>query len=243
MGILFANGSVIKKMTLSFFDQHLIIEADSLEAVDARLRSHTDLGIYSADIIVVTSETYERVRSVLSHHYTQDLLSQFLKLGQSVLSQQYPGDICFNALAMRNHFFHLLTHSDPVVLENEPRKKVHVKQGYTRCTSLPVGADAVITEDASLAQCYEAHGYHTLLIQPGFVHLEGFPHGFIGGAGGTVDQSVVLNGSLSSHPNKEEMRAFITRQGYQIVELHQGELEDCGSILYYDTRKIHQASS
>ena len=67
-----------------------------------------------------------------------------------------------------------------------------------------------------------------------YVRLDGFSHGFIGGAGGCVDRTLILNGSLSTHPNGGELRDFVERQGCEIIELHESQLDDCGSILYFN---------
>ena len=62
--------------------------------------------------------------------------------------------------------------------------KIHVKQGYTRCSLLPVDDRSFITSDAGIAKTLAEHDTDVLLIHPGHIHLPGFDYGFIGGTGG-----------------------------------------------------------
>lgn len=233
MGILFANQNVILNMRHPFFSHHIKCSLADLEAVDHRIKDHTDLGIFIGEKIVICPERYESVFEHLSQFIPRDILFEKVTCGFNRLSKPYPFDIRYNALQLSRHLFHLLSHTDERVIQESYGDKVLVKQGYTRCSVLPVGSQAAITEDETLYKTLRSFGYETLFIQSGHVKLEGFTHGFIGGAGGCVDQTVVINGALSTHPQGSEIRSFIKRQGCDIIELHEAQIEDCGSILYY----------
>lgn len=234
MGILFANQKVIQTMTHPFFSQHILCPTDRLETVDHRIKDHTDLGVFVGEKVVVCPEWFESIIGYLSQFFNPEVLFEKVLCGLNRLSKPYPHDIGYNALQLSYHLFHLLSHTDERVLQESYGDKVFVKQGYSRCSVLPVGSQAAITEDKALYMTLTSFGYDVLFIPSGHVKLDGFSHGFIGGAGGCVDQTVILNGSLSTHPHGVEIRYFVERQGCEIIELHESQLVDCGSILYFN---------
>ncbi len=236
MGILFANHKVIQTMTHPFFSHHILCVTNTLEEVDVRIKVHTDLGIFVGEKVVVCPEWFEGVIAYLSQYFSREVLAEMFICGLNQPSAPYPYDVSYNALQLSRHLFHLLSHTEDRVLQMSRGDKVSVKQGYSRCSVLPVGSQAAITEDEALYKTLTSFGYETLFIPSGHVKLDGFSHGFIGGAGGCVDQTLILNGSLSTHPHGAEMRRFIERQGCEIIELHEAQLEDCGSILYFNFR-------
>lgn len=236
MGILFANRKVFQTMTHPFFGQHILCPTHDLKEVDIRIKDHTDLGIFAGNKVVVCPEWFEGVVDYLSRYLSLEDVFEKVVCGLNHPSTPYPHDVSYNALQLSRHLFHLLSHTEDRVLQMSFGDKVAVRQGYTRCSVLPVGLQAAITEDEALYKTLTSLGYETLFIPSGHVKLDGFSHGFIGGVGGCVDQTVILNGSLSTHPHGAEMRRFIENQGCEMIELHEAQLEDCGSILYFNFR-------
>lgn len=241
MGIIFANEQTINKMRqIGSFEKHVLFSIPLNEEVSANVADHTDLSVFIADAIYVAPCIYkgfqDQIRAVIDEHprdaSLQRLLFEGVVYGISTLQKTYPFDIAFNAVKLKNHFFHKLTHTEPKILAAMTCEKVAVKQGYTRCSTMILSDSAVITEDAGLAKTYEACGYEVLLITKGHVELPGFEYGFFGGSGGVVEDILVLNGTLNHHPDNDEIKRFVHRHGLEILELHDGPLLDCGSILY-----------
>jgi hypothetical protein len=109
---------------------------------------------------------------------------------------------------------------------------VPVKQGYTKCSTCVVGENAIITADASIANAALANSVETLLIRSGHIALPGFDYGFIGGAAGLIDNSLLaVCGKLASHPDSGAIRAFCTARCVNIVELADRPLIDIGGIV------------
>ena len=108
---------------------------------------------------------------------------------------------------------------------------IDVRQGYTKCSTIIVDENSIITYDKGIAKPCEAAGMNVLLVKPGFVKLRGADTGFIGGASGRVDGEIVFNGDLSVHPNFREITAFIEERGLGCKWFGSYELEDIGSII------------
>lgn len=147
------------------------------------------------------------------------------------LTRNYPGNIRYNAVCTGKYFIHNLQYTDPDLLAAAEAKaaadstiltKIHVKQGYTRCSLLPVDDRSFITSDAGIAKTLAVHDTDVLLIHPGHIYLPGFEYGFIGGTGGGLPLSgrrlLVVNGNIETHPDHKN-RDLPRRSRYRLILL------------------------
>ena len=89
-----------------------------------------------------------------------------------------------------------------------------------KCSIAIVDENSIITYDAGIAKaCEGIEDLSVLLVQPGFVRLDGYDTGFIGGTCGRVGDELVFNGDLSSHPDFPRILEFNrgTRNKMQVV--------------------------
>ena len=150
----------------------------------------------------------------------------------------YPGDAICNAVATGHFFVHNTKITSPQLL-NKARELgltvVHVAQGYSRCSCLPVDDRSFITADRGMARALENAGAQVLVISRGSVALRGYDYGFIGGCAGNITvlgrQTIVFNGDITRHPDWEAMRLFISCRNIDIKYFEDERLEDIGSIL------------
>ncbi len=238
MGVIFANKQTIQKMRdLEDLKEHVLFEVPLNKEVDARVADHTDLSVFISDFVCVAPCIYEAFLSQMLS--VQD--ARFKRLGEKVvrgtlsLKKDYPFDSAYNAVKLKNHFFHKLRNTEPKILDALTCEKVNVGQGYTRCSTMVLTENAVITEDIGLALHYKTLGYEVLIIEKGHVILPGFNYGFFGGSGGVVENKLVINGALRHHPDGDAILQFVHSHGLKIIELHDDPLIDCGSILYFMT--------
>ncbi len=245
MGIIFANEMAIDRMrSFEAFERHILFQMPINTAVDARVADHTDLSLFVSDAVYVAPNIYAsfiaRLDETQHTHSIQkgvfNALKERLICGTNSLKKEYPHNIAYNAVKLKEHFFHNLEYTETKILENINCDRIDVNQGYTRCSTMVLTDEAVITEDAGLAQNYRAYGYDVLVIEKGHIVLPGFNYGFFGGTGGVIEDALVLNGALKYHPDEVAIKNFVHRLGLRIVELHDGPLIDCGSILYLNTK-------
>ncbi len=153
------------------------------------------------------------------------------------LSPIYPDDCRYNAACTGKFFIHRLDITDSELLAaakascGNELELIDVRQGYTKCSTIIVDENSIITYDKGIAKPCEAAGMNVLIVEPDFVKLRGANTGFIGGASGRVDGEIVFNGDLSVHPNFREITAFIEAQGLGCKWFESYELEDIGSII------------
>lgn len=151
------------------------------------------------------------------------------------LGNDYPQDIAFNAACTGKYFIHSLANTNERLLlaaKAMDMVLVDVKQGYTKCSVVVVDWNAIITYDEGIAQaCEKFHGLEVLKISPGFIRLDGYDTGFIGGTSGRVGNEIIFNGNLSSHPDFQRIVKFIEDHGLTCKWFDSYPLTDIGSIL------------
>ncbi len=148
---------------------------------------------------------------------------------------KYPKDIALNCLVMGDKLFCNSKNLHENV-RNYAEKCgidiIDVKQGYAKCSCAKVSETAVITEDEGMAKALSKNGIDVLLINKGYVRLDGYDCGFIGGASGLIKNNLLaFNGKITAHPDCQLIYSFCKKNGVEVVELCQKPLYDVGSIL------------
>ncbi len=148
-------------------------------------------------------------------------------------SPVYPGDVLYNVFCHDKHVFSKkVDQTIEAFMETHTFEKVGVKQGYVKCNTFCINDECVITEDENLNKIYSQYFSNPILIQKGYIKLSGYDYGFIGGATGKRNQTLIFNGALSYHPQGDRIKSLMNDYHLSYIELSQTPLEDCGSILY-----------
>lgn len=197
--------------------------------VDKRVAHHSDLSFFfdGNDTLFIENELSEYAD--LLKTYCQNVVVIKKKLGK-----EYPKDVLLNCVCVGKNFIcNSETVSDEVFdkMKNSGYNIVDVKQGYTKCSVVPVSDNAIITDDESIcAECKKC-GIDVLKVSKGSVFLDGFDYGFIGGATGKISESeIIFNGDIDDHPDYKEIDLFLKKYGIKAISF-KGKLEDIGSII------------
>ena len=154
------------------------------------------------------------------------------------IGSKYPENIIYNAACTGRFFIHNLKHTDAELLAFANKminsfirlEFIDVPQGYTKCNTLIVDENSIITSDIGIYNlCYGK--LDVLLIEKGHIKLQGFDYGFIGGASGRVGSAIIFNGDVTLHPDYEKIAAFIEDRDLKIKYFTEYPLEDIGSII------------
>lgn len=176
---------------------------------------------------------------IIIHPYHNTFIDYLTHLGFHIIptsilpKSQYPMDISLNAVVLGDYLIGHTSHIAPE-LQNlfPPQKILSVKQGYTKCNTLILNQNSIITSDAGIALLAKKINIDVLKITPGHISLQGFAYGFIGGCGGMLDKSTLyLSGALNSHPDCNHIRSFLQKKGISLIEGSSPYLLDIGSIV------------
>lgn len=167
-------------------------------------------------------------------------LYQFLKqYNPTIISKtaqkNYPDNVLLNCLYLNNSLYGNLSAVADEVKDYCYRnniKTVNVNQGYARCSTLVIEEKAVITADNSIKNALESNGVEVLKIREGHIILEGFDYGFIGGAGGKINNKIIFFGNITNHPDFDKIETFIKKHNNDIhIICPQMPLIDIGGII------------
>ncbi len=154
---------------------------------------------------------------------------------EKTLDRKYPEDIFLNAVNLKGLFIHNLAFTDKSLLKSIQNKKlIHVKQGYTKCSTAVVSDKALITSDKGIFASLINEDIDILLLPPGDILLPGLDYGFLGGACGLLDDKhLAFYGSLEYYLYGNQVISFLEKHNVKPVYLREGKLIDRGSIFVF----------
>ena len=193
---------------------------------DSRLAGHADLSmIHLGAELVVTGCGDDIVNNLTNRG--------FKTIRTEGPGNSYPEDCTLNACIVGSKLIHRLDVTSRTVLGALPYcEKINVAQGYAKCCTCVVDERSIITSDRGIATAVSDKDIDVLLIAPGYIELEGFDYGFIGGASFKLSaDTMAFTGRLDAHPDYHNIICFLTDRGIRPVFLTSDTAFDIGSAL------------
>lgn len=207
---------------------HTVIPSDTIEAFLLPEQKHADM-----QILTINNDVFILDECV-------NLKSRFAELKPIICTdkagEKYPENILLNFLFFKNCLFGKKKYIDNSLREYCVRNRIeiiNVNQGYCRCSTLVISENAAITADEGIEAALKSKGAEVLKISSGHITLDGFDYGFIGGAGGRIDENtVVFFGNVKKHPDYESIKLFCERHNAEIkIICKNSSLTDIGGIV------------
>lgn len=206
------------------------------------ISKNADIRLINAfnDVILVdkTAPVYDAVSCHPDIYYCRLPDGSVIQAKTGEIGSAYPENIGFNALCLDKYFIHNLKYTNARLKSQAERLElipVNVRQGYTKCSCVAVDGSSVITSDDGIYKVLSAlDDVNVLKIRHGYVHLDGFEYGFLGGASGRVGDTLYFAGDITKHPDFELIRTFIEQRNVRI-KWFEFPLCDIGSIIEYDS--------
>ena len=113
------------------------------------------------------------------------------------------------------------------------KKVIPVKQGYTKCSTIVLSDNDFITEDEGICNVLQSAGKNCLLIEKGFVSLEGYNYGFIGGASVFLkdENTILFFGDITLHKDYINIKYYCDRLSINIAYINNFTLSDIGGCV------------
>ncbi len=206
-----------------------------LSSLPQPVASHPDMLIWCHGSRIVTFKDYLSV--------AKSLFDTLYRAGFEIIPTEetplpcYPNDIHLNCATVGDYIIgnkKYISKQIADIAEKEGLKILHTNQGYAKCSTLTVSKNAIITADTSVTLTAKAEKIHALKIRAGFVGLDGYDTGFIGGATGVTDKEVLFCGRLDSHPDGEIISRFCLEHGKAPVSLCDEPIYDYGTVMILD---------
>lgn len=201
-------------------------------AADPRLAGHADLSVIHLG--------GDRIVSACGGEFDSELAA----LGFEVITVpgpggKYPQDCGLNACIAGGRLFHRLDITAREVLERiDGLKPVKIAQGYAKCCTCVVDERSIITSDHGIAAAARGEGLDVLEITPGYIELDGFGYGFIGGAAFKLSRgAMAFTGRMDGHPDWGGIRVFLSERGITPEILTGYAAFDVGSVLPLTERR------
>ena len=189
--------------------------------IDNRLSGHVDLSVFSDGKGTVFTAKHLNIPN-----------SIVVKEDQS---PEYPNDVQLNACIVGNNVILNEKYVSREILNHLEAGKwniIDVNQGYAKCSTLVIDDNSIITSDTGIYKAAQANGIDSLVICPGYISLEGYDYGFIGGSGFVYDDTVYFTGILNNHPNMVDITQFVTNKGLTIKTLTNRQIFDIGGVVF-----------
>ncbi|HOP50312.1 MAG TPA: hypothetical protein PK887_06790 [Ignavibacteriales bacterium] len=158
------------------------------------------------------------------------------KISYNIVNQKvgikYPQSAILNIATNEKYIFHNEKITPKEIIENNKEKKfISVKQGYTRCSLIPL-PDLYITSDMGVYNQLLNNNLKVIYVTNENIIIEDYDKGFIGGTTGIIGNIIFFTGSLKHYSWGEKLRKYIEQQNFEIIELSNEKLLDCGTIIF-----------
>lgn len=226
------RASTEEKKNLEKLGLNLVIVPKSQLLYEA-INGHVDIQLNIIDRkvkkVIINRDLPKNFKNILTENSISYIESS------KKLSNKYPDNIFLNGLSLGNYFIHNIKYTDPLLLSELTNKVfINVKQGYTKCSILPVRDNAVITSDIGINNVLKNYNFDVLLVPPGDIILPGLDYGFIGGVGGMISENTMaFFGNISKYKYGDTVKKFLSKYDVTPVSLCDSKLIDRGSLLVF----------
>lgn len=227
-------------------NEHIVKELENLRynviftkpvtSVHESLCGHADMQIFQIGNMIVCEPTvYE--------HYKSYINEENLICGSKKLSYNYPEDIYYNICVLGKNVIlntkYTLPELNRIFQNDAELNPIHANQGYAKCSTAVVAENAIITADETIYKSAVQNKIDVLKITQGYIELNGFDYGFIGGATGLIEKNILaVAGSLKHHPDYDNIKSFCKGYGVDLLELGKFTAYDIGSIIKIGSNSV-----
>lgn len=197
---------------------------------DSRVCTHADLSVFhlGGNKIIL--------------HNQPELSIKLKQIGMDVTeiisnecNVKYPGDCTLNCFILGQAIFAKQCITDKNILLYASVNSLSfadVKQGYAKCSTIPVDENSFITDDSSIYKKGKELGFDCILVSKGDVKLNGFEYGFIGGCAFKPNKDkLAFFGDITKHRDYKKIKDFALSKGITVEYLTKHDLYDLGSVI------------
>ena len=196
--------------------------------------SHPDMLVFFAPNAIFCTESYAKIAKK-ELKKIEKAANRPIHTLQTDYKSHYPHDVLLNAAVVGEQLFCLPSYTATEILQSAAYRVCAVRQGYAKCSVVPIGPTALITEDPSIAKVALSEGLDVLRVDPHNVLLPGYDTGFLGGACSFAPYQAEANrllvcGDLRQHQNAPAILRFLEEHDVEPIALSPAPLTDVGTV-------------
>ncbi len=204
-----------------------LLSCSENKLIDPSVSTHADMCALhlGGDIIVVDKAQNELIAQLKKHNFSVIETTE-------KIAGEYPSDIKLNVALFSGNAVGAFRYTESAVLDNiTDYKKFDVKQGYSKCSILPINDNALITDDTSIYNALK-NAFNVLLVEKGDITLVGHGYGFIGGASAKISKDeIFFFGDIRNHRSYKEISEFLFLHNCKAVYPENVPLTDVGGMV------------
>lgn len=145
---------------------------------------------------------------------------------------EYPYDAGLNICIVGERLIYNPKSANMLIVSQLEGTKLICKQGYTKCSICVVDENSIITADNKIAAIATAAGMDVLHVSEKITALDGFEHGFIGGASFKISRNkMAFTGVITDEHERSRIERFLNERGIAPVYLTDAPIFDIGSAI------------
>lgn len=193
--------------------------------VDERLSGHCDLmAAHLGNNVLAVQESI--VRDCENIHNIE-----LIRI-PAPIKPEYPHDAALNFCIVGDKLIYNPKTADASVINRLKLRLLACRQGYTKCSVCVVDEASIITADNKIAQIAMSAGMSVLYVKEDLAALDGFEHGFLGGASFKISRNgMAFTGVINDADEKRRIESFLNDRGINAVYLTSERLFDIGSAI------------
>ncbi len=211
-----------------FKDSFNAIKSDCLKELVSYERYHADMQLLNLNGNLFVNSNCKAVINAL------DKLNIAYTLCEDI-GNKYPDNVALNAALVGDVLICKEKALHPCVREyciKNNIKVLNVNQGYTKCSTLIINENTIITDDESIEKVSLINNINVLKISKGDILLDSETVGFIGGASTVIDETVYFFGDITSHRDGIKIIEFLALHNLNYKCVIPGRLVDIGGIVH-----------
>lgn len=214
-------------ITAFFKDKFDVIETKPTKSSIPYERYHADMQVLKINNTVFIDANCRHLAKNLENREDELILCENIGC-------KYPENVALNAALVGNNLLCKESALHPKVKEYCKRNKINiinVNQGYTKCSSLIIDENSLITDDESIFKTSLINNISVLKIEKGDILIDKTTDGFIGGATLRYKNKVYVFGDIRNHRNAHEIKEFLRIRGLEIISTNQDAIIDIGGAV------------
>lgn len=193
----------------------IVLPLKPYDKLPTQVNSHADMLVsIIGDCIFVYNDYFEENREVF-----EKIKNFKIVRSKHICKDKYPHDIGLNSLIVGRKIFCNVPYTAQEILDCAKLNGfeiIHVKQGYSCCSTLVIDEKSAITSDVGMYKALISAGIDTMYVDSNFISLDGYNCGFVGGSGGVLGTTVYFFGNIKEHPQFQEVYSFLIKKKLKI---------------------------